>query len=415
MSAFELAASQTWLILPDALDNILSIARRSNDIEALETKLGKQLEHTHTVTNRNGVAIIPVTGPIFRYANLMTRISGATSTEVLATDIQTALDDPSIKSIVLNIDSPGGVASGINELASLVFQGREKKKIVAYIGGTGASAAYWIASAAHEIVIDDIGLAGSIGAALEVQIDKQGDGSTSYEIVSSNAPNKRPDLTTEAGRAKLGEMVDSLGSVFQQKVALHLGVEPEQIPVMGDLGGIRVGADAVTHGLAHRLGSLESLITELSTPQQPTNLWRPTTMTKTVVKTTAELHAALAAGTDAQDIVIEAPAPVTLESFDHTEIKAAAAKEERARVTAITQLAGPEFQAEIDAAIENGDSAETAAMTILTASKARGISLSGIKSDSTSTEHQSPASDDDKVAEKRTGLVGLMLKGAGVK
>ena len=49
-------------------------------------------------------------------------------------------------------------------------------------------------------------------------------------------------------------------------------------------------------------------------------------MTKTVVKTTAELHAALAAGTDAQDIVIEAPAPVTLESFDHTEIKAAAAK-----------------------------------------------------------------------------------------
>ncbi len=415
MSAFELAASQTWLILPDALDNILSIARRSNDVEALETKLGKQLEHTHTVTNRNGVAIIPVTGPIFRYANLMTRISGATSTEVLATDIQTALDDPSIKSIVLNIDSPGGVASGINELANLVFQGREKKKIVAYIGGTGASAAYWIASAAHEIVIDDIGLAGSIGAALEVHIDKQSDGGTSYEIVSSNAPNKRPDLTTEAGRAKLGEMVDSLGSVFQQKTALHLGVDPEQIPTMGDFGGIRVGADAVTHGLAHRLGSLESLITELSTTQQPIKPWRPTTMTKTVVKTTAELHAALAAGTDAENIVIAEAVPATLESFDLTSVKAEAAKAERERVTAITQLAGPEFQAEIDAAIENGDSAETAAMAILTASKERGISLSGIKQDSTSTEHQSPESDAEKVATKRTGLVGLMLQGAGIK
>mgnify|MGYP000846021320 CR=1 FL=1 len=414
MSAFELAASQTWLILPDALDNILSIAKRSNDVEALETRLGKQLEHTHTVTNRNGVAVIPVTGPIFRYANLMTRISGATSTEVLATDIQTALDDPSIKSIVLNIDSPGGVASGMNELANLIYQGREKKKIVAYIGGTGASAAYWIASAAHEIVIDDIGMAGSIGAALSVKLGKKDDGSTTYEIVSSNAPNKRPDLTTEEGRAKLGEMVDSLGSVFQQKVALHLGVDPEKIPAMGDLGGIRVGADAVTHGLAHRLGSLESLITELSTPQQPTNLWRPTTMTKTVVTTSAELLAALAVGTDAQDIVIEAP-PATLESFDLTSVKAEAAKAERERVTAITQLAGPEFQAEIDAAIEGGHSAETAAMAILTASKARGISLSGIQHDSTSAAHQSPASDDDKVAEKRTGLVGLMLKGAGVK
>src|SRR5699024_5901761 len=147
----------------------------------------KQLEHTHTVTNRNGVAVIPVTGPIFRYANLFTRISGATSTEVLATDIQAALDDPSIKSIVLNIDSPGGVASGINELANLIYAGRDKKKITAYIGGTGASAAYWIASAAHEVVIDDIGLAGSIGAALSVKLGKKDDGSTPYEIVSSNA------------------------------------------------------------------------------------------------------------------------------------------------------------------------------------------------------------------------------------
>ena len=415
MSAFELAASQTWLILPDALDNILSIARRSNDIEALETKLGKQLEHTHTVTNRNGVAIIPVTGPIFRYANLMTRISGATSTEVLATDIQTALDDPGIKSIVLNIDSPGGVASGMNELANLIYQGREKKKIVAYVGGTGASAAYWIASAAHEIVIDDIGMAGSIGAALTVKLDKTDDGRTTYEIVSSNAPNKRPDLTTEAGRAKLGEMVDSLGSVFQQKVALHLDADPEQIPEMGDHGGIRIGADAVTHGLAHRLGSLESLITELSTTQQPIKPWRPTTMTKTVVKTTAELHAALAAGTDAESIVIAEAVPATLESFDLTSVKAEAAKDERERVTAITQLAGPEFQAEIDAAIEGGHSAETAAMAILTASKERGISLSGIKNDSTHTDHQTPESDEEKVATKRTGLVGLMLQGAGVK
>lgn len=138
-------------------------------------------------------------------------------------------------------------------------------------------------------------------------------------------------------------------------------------------------------------------------------------MTKTVVKTTAELRAALAAGTTAENIVIAEAVPATLESFDLTDVKTEAAKAERERVTAITQLAGPEFQAEIDAAIESGDSAETAAMAILTASKERGISLSGIKSDSTSTTHQSPAGDDDKAAEKRTGLVGLMLKGAGVK
>ena len=150
MSALTLAASQPWLITSESLDTVLSIAARENDVEALETRLGQKLEHTHEVTTRGSVAVIPVTGPIFRYANLFTRISGATSTEILAQDIQAALDNPRIKSIVLNMDSPGGVASGINELAALVKAGRSKKRIVAYVGGEAASAAYWIASAAHE-------------------------------------------------------------------------------------------------------------------------------------------------------------------------------------------------------------------------------------------------------------------------
>lgn len=138
-------------------------------------------------------------------------------------------------------------------------------------------------------------------------------------------------------------------------------------------------------------------------------------MTKTVVKTTAELHAALEAGTDAKDIVIAEAPQATLDGFDLTEVKAEAAKAERERVTAITQLAGPEFQKEIDAAIENGDSKEVAALAILTASQERGISLSGIKADSTQADGSTPQTDQQKTAAKRGSLVSTMLKGAGVK
>src|SRR5690606_4035038 len=140
--------------LPHALDNLLAIADRMGDPAALVTKQGQRLESARTVSVRDGVAIVPVVGPIFRYANLFTEISGATSTQVLATDIRAALDDPNIKAIILNIDSPGGIASGINELAEMIYEGRARKRIVAYGGGTVASAAYWIASAANEIVID---------------------------------------------------------------------------------------------------------------------------------------------------------------------------------------------------------------------------------------------------------------------
>src|SRR5690606_27205285 len=136
--AFELAASRPWLMLPDALDGLMAIADRQGDPEALEARLGRQLENTRAVTVRNGVAIIPVVGPIMRYANLFTRISGATSTQELATDFQTALDDPKVKAIVFNVDSPGGEANGINELSDMIHAARGKKPIKAYGGGSVA-------------------------------------------------------------------------------------------------------------------------------------------------------------------------------------------------------------------------------------------------------------------------------------
>ncbi|MEE4465088.1 S49 family peptidase, partial [Azotobacter chroococcum] len=174
--AFELAASRPWLMLPDALDTLMAIADRQGDPEALEARLGKPLDNTRAVSLRDGVAVIPVTGPIMRYANLFTRISGATSTQELATDLQAALDDPKVRAIVLNVDSPGGEATGINELADMIHAARGRKPIKAYVGGTGASAAYWIASAADEVVVDDTALLGSIGVVVEVAIRKEADG-----------------------------------------------------------------------------------------------------------------------------------------------------------------------------------------------------------------------------------------------
>ncbi|MDO7900632.1 S49 family peptidase [Pseudomonas sp. K1(2024)] len=371
--ALELAASQPWLMLPDALDNLLTISDRMGDPVALATKRGERLEETRRVTMRGNVAVVPVIGPIFRYANLFTEICGATSTQVLATDLQRALDDPKVKSIVLNIDSPGGVASGINELAEMIYAGRSRKRIVAYIGGIGASAAYWIASAAGEIVIDEASLAGSIGVVVEavVEDDKKA-GRARYQIVSRNAPNKRPDLGTEEGRAKLGETIDAMAEVFVSKVARNLGVAAEKVPEMGDHGGIRVGADAVKHGLAHRTGSLESLITELAKPA----INSPRIHNMTTVKTTAELRTAIAAGTDPNTIEI-----AQAETVDTAAIRTEGALAERDRIKGINALSVKGFEKEIDAAIDDGSSVEATALTLFKASQDRGISLAGIKSD----------------------------------
>lgn len=405
INAFELAADRPWLMLPAALDTLLAIADRQGTPEALEARLGRELDNARTVTLRDGVAIIPVTGPIFRYANLFTRISGATSTQVLATDLQAALDNPRVKSIVLNIDSPGGEANGINELAEMVFAARDKKRIVSYIGGTGASAAYWIAAASSEVVIDAIGLAGSIGAACEVQLRQGGEGVKRYEIVSSNAPNKRPDLSTEEGRAKVGQTIDALGDVFASAVGRYLGVKPEAVPAMGDHGGLLVGAAAVKAGLAHRLGSLESVIAELAgSASNP-----PRKLTMSTVQTTAELRAAIEAGADPLTIEIAAAAPVDVEA-----VKAEAATAERARITGINALAAAGFEGEITAAIDDGLSVEAAALSLYKAAQDRGISLTSIKRDATAVKPTAPPSNPDK-PNISTKSIWAARKGQGVQ
>ena len=404
--AFELAASRPWLMLPADLDNLMAIADRQGDPEALEARLGRPLDNTRAVTMRDGIAVIPVTGPIMRYANLFTRISGATSTQELATDLQTALDNPQVKGILLNMDSPGGEANGINELGDMIYAARGKKPIKAYAGGSLASGAYWLASAADEVVIDDTALVGSIGVVVEVAIRKAVDGEKRYTITSSNAPNKRPDLETEEGRGEIAKSINALGEVFAAKVARNLGVDPEQVPAMGDHGGLRVGAAAVEAGLAHRLGSLESLITEMAKSAAT-----PRKLSMTTVKTTAELHAALAAGADPQTIQIAAA-----EQVDTAAIKTAAAAEavtaERARIKGINELSAKGFEKEIEAAIDGGSSVEATALTLFKAAQDRGISLAGIKADGQGANTSTPAGESDADAAAQKTAVSAIVAGA---
>ena len=96
----------------------------------------------------DGVAILPITGPIFPRANMMTEYSGATSINTLTDDYRKALDSSDVGAILLLVDSPGGAVSGINAFADIVAAGAKKKYTTAFVAGAAASAAYWIASAA---------------------------------------------------------------------------------------------------------------------------------------------------------------------------------------------------------------------------------------------------------------------------
>jgi signal peptide peptidase SppA len=262
--------SHRWAILPEMLETIISVANREASItelrDAFAVKDAEPLPGARRAEIRDGIAIIPVFGPIFPRANLFTWMSGATSIQTLAKDLAVAVNDRAVGGIVLNIDSPGGEVTGVNEFAAMVKAARGVKPITAYVLGYAASAGYWIASAAGKVVADATAELGSIGVVAGYQDTRGKDekaGVKNIEIVSSISPNKRPDLSTDEGRAQIQKIVDDLADVFVRAVADNRGVPVGKVLSDFGQGGTLVGENAVRAGLADSLGSFESVMSQM--------------------------------------------------------------------------------------------------------------------------------------------------------
>jgi len=255
------AAGEPWAITPAGLETILDIAARQNEPpEAVAAKLGRELQNTHRLEMRENIAVLPLVGPLFRYANLFTQVSGASSYELLAKDFTAALENPEVQAIVLNIDSPGGEVNGCAELADMVYEARGTKPVIAYASGDAASGAYWIAAAADEIVVSKTSALGSIGV---VGVYQGGKDTDTVEVVSSQSPFKRLDPGSDEGRARLQKRIDAMAGVFVEAVAKYRGATPTHVQQHYGSGDVFIGGDAVRQGLADRVGSFEKLLSEL--------------------------------------------------------------------------------------------------------------------------------------------------------
>lgn len=284
-AALRALSAEPWAIRPDylqfmaglaALDRDGRAARRSAegedwfrlDLQAASGPTAQRLEGArYSLLTRDGVAIVPIVGPIFPRANLMTEMSGTgTSAAMLARDLQIARDSVEVGAIMLMVDSPGGSPTGINALADQIYAMRGTKQVLAHVSGSAASAAYWLASAAGELVVEKTSIVGSIGvvAAISKQVEPDANGELAIEIVSSNAPNKRPDPQTDDGQAEIRSLLDSIETQFIADVAR--GRKTTAAKVKSDFGGggSKVGAAAVAAGMADRVQTYERSYSQLA-------------------------------------------------------------------------------------------------------------------------------------------------------
>lgn len=185
----------------------------------------------------DGVAWIPVNGPLGKKLSLLEKVSGTTDVDDLRENLDLAATHPDVETIVLEFDSPGGSVSGIPELASRIKQiNIEEKPCIALVDGMCCSAAYYLAAGCSEILaIGKTSYCGSIGVytyALDTSRKMQNAGEDPVLIKSGkNKGEMLPGLPiSEDTKARLQKEVDYIYQLFTSHVvACRPGVGKESM------------------------------------------------------------------------------------------------------------------------------------------------------------------------------------------
>lgn len=335
-----------WAVEPCALENYAALLR-GLDADALRTQVRtKEREHEDAlsfITSRqmdqlpgsmmtgvyNGVAVIPVNGMIRPRASYNFYSLFSTNLVSLTHDFELAMQSSAVESILFNVDSPGGLVSGVQEFCEKIYEARGTKPIKAYVPDLIASAAYWIGCATDEIVIAKTAEAGSIGTLVSFfdwsEYDKKL-GIEQITIVNDESPRKGTDPASEEGQAQIRARLNELADTFISTVARNRGVDRETVVSDFGQGDLIVGEGAVAVGLVDRLGSFDAVLSELSNETQPLGGIGMSDKTKSPTASEQPITAELIAS-DYPEIA----------SHFRSEGQAAGAKAERDRIQAIEQ------------------------------------------------------------------------------
>ena len=261
-----------WAILPESLREIQQIYAthlkgEKIDLAAVEARLGRPLNSEAVRYEvRNGVAVLPVEGVLAPKANLFTAVSGGASYQMLAQQVQGALADSRVKSIVQYADTPGGSVFGMYEYAALLHEAGKVKPIVTVSDGNVASAGYLAAAATNTIFLTGPAVnAGSIGIYSRMAMEQPEAGVMEF----ARGKYKRPSLNGQAPSAEymayLEAQLDHHYTTFVDAVAQYRGTKPETVLERMADGRVFIGQQAIDAGLADGFASLDDVVERMAT------------------------------------------------------------------------------------------------------------------------------------------------------
>ncbi|EHV0233322.1 S49 family peptidase, partial [Salmonella enterica] len=184
--------------------------------------------------NLEGVAVIPVHGTLVQKLGSLRPYSGMTGYDGIRHAYLSALADPDVKAICLDIDSPGGEVAGCFDLVDEIYQSRGVKPVHAILTECAYSAAYAIASAADRIVVPRTGGVGSVGV-IVMHVDwSQKIKSDGLQVTIITYGDRKAETSpyiplSDVARASLQDEVDAIGRLFVETVARNRGIADDVI------------------------------------------------------------------------------------------------------------------------------------------------------------------------------------------
>jgi protease-4 len=217
-------------------------------------------------TGSNGkVGIIYVEGAIASGQSGSTAFSEQAVAEEIASALREAARDPGIGAVVIRLNSPGGTAAAAQEIGAEVDRLRKSgKKVVASMGDTAASGAYWIAAGTDSIVANPGTMTGSIGVIME-RYDLQelygkiGVGTETFKSGPYKDMGSSGRSSTPEEQAIFQSMIDDIYDQFVEQVAQGRQMDTAKVKALAD-GRVYTGRQAKELGLVDQLGDFHDAV-----------------------------------------------------------------------------------------------------------------------------------------------------------
>jgi signal peptide peptidase SppA len=220
------------------------------------------------------VAVIPVYGILAQRGSFWSMCFGGSSCDAITAQLRAAVNDPNVKAIVMDFDSPGGDVAGISELGSEILQARKQKPIVAVSNSLCASAAYWLASQATELLVSPSSNTGSIGVYMLHEEYSQamanaGIKDTIIKFGENKAEGNDSEPLTDQAREHFQALVDSTGDDFEKAVARGRKVGQDEVHKKFGQGRLFDAKTAVKLGMADRIGTFDDALAKHGASRKP--------------------------------------------------------------------------------------------------------------------------------------------------